>query len=172
MCAPRQHACGCSGTLGSSSVRFLLLRDALWPSCLRLWSPLIAFCRCPILSDDLRKNWTFSARSQACPIARLSPPLSPRRPKSPPATLCTAAVVPGRACGRRGFAPAPRLPICVRWGGDSYFGLSWGRALLVYRRHLGGMCCGVMHVTCPGLMHVQRPGRRIVMCSKERTPQI
>ena len=42
-------------------------------------------------------------------------------------------------------------------GGDSYFGLGWGRALLVYWRHLDGMCCGM---TCAGLMHVQRPGDR------------
>ena len=37
----------------------------------------------------------------------------------------------------------PPLSLCAL-GGDSYFGLGRGRALLVCWRHLGGMCCGVM----------------------------
>ena len=53
-------------------------------------------------------------------------------------------------------------------GGDSYSGLGWGRALLVYWRYLGGMCCVLMHVTGPGLMRMQRPGRRVPGCGSCR----
>ena len=66
-------------------------------------------------------------------------------------------MVSRRACGRRGDRPCASISDLCALGGDSYFGLAWGWALLAYWRHLGGLCCAVTHVTRLVLMHVQRP---------------
>ena len=117
----------------------------------------------------------FSARAQAGPIVCLYPPLSPWGPKIPHSTLCAGAVESGRACGRRGLGGhdpgASTSDLCVL-GGDSYLGLGWGRALLFYWHHLGGMCCFVMHVPGPGLMRVQGPGRRLADCGSCRRVEL
>ena len=161
VCAARQHAHGSSGTLRSSSVRFLLLWDALQPSCLCMWSPLIAFCRCPILSADLQRELDAQRAASGRPCC--APPLSPRIPKSPlllfsPAPWCLGVLVGAGGLPRR----LNFCSVCTR--SDPYFDLGWGWVSLVYWHHLGSMCCGVIHVTGPRLMRVQRPGRLVAGC--------
>ena len=108
------------------------------------------------LSQDPQLKWVMS-RVQLRPTQEIHP-------------QCTGMCHIANPLPRK-VAPVPRFLTCVH-SGDSYFGLGWGWASLVYWHHLGGMCCEVMHVTRPVLMHVQRPGRRVAGCCLCRRVQL
>ena len=116
LCAAWQHTRGSSGTLPTSSVSSMLLQDAMGPFTPVWGCPRQIFAGVRFFLKTFRKHRTLSAPSQAGPVVRLSPLLSPRRAKRPSVALCACAVVSGRVCGRRGVAPAPQFLICVHSG--------------------------------------------------------
>ena len=164
VCAARKHVRGSLGRLGSASDRFLLLWDALRPSCLCLWSPLIALCWCPILSGDLQKELDVQRAASGRPYCAPFTTVLPPEAKEPLGylVLLHRGV---RMClwAPRGCRGASTSDLCAL-GGDLYLGLDWSWDSLVYWCHLGGICCGVMHEAGPGLMSVQRPGRQVASC--------
>ena len=106
------------GPADARTCPFSVVAGCAGPRYSRLGYALMAFCRCPLFSEACRKEWTLSARPQAGPVLRPSPPLS--LSLSGEQKSCCYLVRLRRgvwACfGRRGAAPAPRFLICVRPG--------------------------------------------------------
>ena len=119
-----QRARGSSGTLASSSVHFLLLRDDLRPSCLHLESPLAAFCRCRILSEALQCSARGLRPALLCAFTTALPP----GPERPPCYLVRRS----RGVWACLWVPGQTSDLCSL-GGNSWFGLGRGRACMLIR---------------------------------------
>ena len=127
----------------------------------RLGYALMAFCRCPLFSEALRKEWTLSALPPVGPVVRLSPPLSLWGTKCPVTTLCACALESWRAFGLRGVAPVPRFLICVQSGAVPTLALvGAGPCLSTVASFVAWIL--VLWSDGPGVVHVvRRPGRRV-----------
>ena len=146
------------GPADARTCPFSVVAGCTGPRYSRLGYALMAFCRCPLFSEALRKEWTLSALPPVGPVVRLSPPLSLWGTKCPVTTLCACALESWRAFGLRGVAPVPRFLICVQSGAVPTLA-SAGAGPCLSTGATFVACILVLWRHGPGVVHVQRPGR-------------